>query len=80
MRCDARNQVPCSRCRSTGRDCILDPIEGGARRRTAAGRHRTPVFDHTRWVLPCFPAGRYTCFLGIVTVLGSRTVVDIVSR
>ncbi|RAH82364.1 hypothetical protein BO86DRAFT_361209 [Aspergillus japonicus CBS 114.51] len=32
MRCDARSQVPCARCRSAGRDCILDPIVDGRRR------------------------------------------------
>ncbi|KAE8378094.1 C6 transcription factor [Aspergillus bertholletiae] len=32
MRCDARTQVPCFRCRSAGRDCILDPMEDGRRR------------------------------------------------
>ncbi|PYH90444.1 C6 transcription factor [Aspergillus ellipticus CBS 707.79] len=32
MRCDARNQVPCARCRAAGRDCILDPIDEARRR------------------------------------------------
>ncbi|CAI7673827.1 unnamed protein product [Penicillium manginii] len=45
MRCDARNQVPCFRCRSTGRDCILDPIEdtrrGSDRRRKTTTPGRT---------------------------------------
>ncbi|KAJ5902005.1 hypothetical protein N7495_002533 [Penicillium taxi] len=38
MRCDARHQVPCFRCRSTGRDCILDPIEDNTRRRSERRR------------------------------------------
>ncbi|KAJ5627951.1 hypothetical protein N7490_010179 [Penicillium lividum] len=42
MRCDARQQVPCFRCRSTGRDCILDPIEDN-RRRTDRRRKATPA-------------------------------------
>ncbi|RAL14667.1 Zn(II)2Cys6 transcription factor [Aspergillus homomorphus CBS 101889] len=39
MRCDARSQVPCARCRSAGRDCILDPIVDGRRR---SQRHISP--------------------------------------
>ncbi|KAJ5578235.1 uncharacterized protein N7459_007199 [Penicillium hispanicum] len=42
MRCDARHQVPCFRCRSTGRDCILDPIEDN-RRRSERRRKTTPA-------------------------------------
>ncbi|KAJ5291608.1 MFS multidrug transporter [Penicillium angulare] len=42
MRCDARHQVPCFRCRSTGRDCILDPIED-SRRRSERRRKTTPA-------------------------------------
>ncbi|KAJ5664174.1 MFS multidrug transporter [Penicillium longicatenatum] len=42
MRCDARHQVPCFRCRSTGRDCILDPIEDN-RRRSDRRRKGTPA-------------------------------------
>ncbi|KAL3259863.1 hypothetical protein BDQ94DRAFT_181239 [Aspergillus welwitschiae] len=34
MRCDARNQVPCARCRAVGRDCILDPVESARRQST----------------------------------------------
>ncbi|PYH40093.1 Zn(II)2Cys6 transcription factor [Aspergillus saccharolyticus JOP 1030-1] len=39
MRCDARSQVPCARCRSAGRDCILDPIVDERRR---SQRHISP--------------------------------------
>ncbi|KAF7588708.1 hypothetical protein BBP40_005309 [Aspergillus hancockii] len=42
MRCDARTQVPCSRCRSAGRDCILDPIEDGRRRSERQKGNGTP--------------------------------------
>ncbi|KAJ5091589.1 hypothetical protein NUU61_006459 [Penicillium alfredii] len=42
MRCDARNQVPCFRCRSTGRDCILDPIDDGRRRNERRRKTATP--------------------------------------
>ncbi|GKZ22307.1 hypothetical protein AbraIFM66951_007940 [Aspergillus brasiliensis] len=35
MRCDARNQVPCARCRAVGRDCVLDPVESARRQNTA---------------------------------------------
>ncbi|KAJ5620700.1 C6 transcription factor [Penicillium lagena] len=42
MRCDARNQVPCFRCRSTGRDCILDPIDDGGRRNERRRKTTTP--------------------------------------
>ncbi|KAK5796280.1 hypothetical protein VI817_005565 [Penicillium citrinum] len=43
MRCDARNQVPCFRCRSTGRDCILDPIEDTRRRNDRRRKPSTPA-------------------------------------
>ncbi|KAJ5147249.1 hypothetical protein N7526_000601 [Penicillium atrosanguineum] len=43
MRCDARNQVPCFRCRSTGRDCILDPIEDNRRRNERRRKTTTPA-------------------------------------
>lgn len=46
MRCDARSQVPCFRCRSTGRDCILDPIDDGRRRHDRRRKTTTPA----RWV------------------------------
>ncbi|PYI00321.1 C6 transcription factor [Aspergillus sclerotiicarbonarius CBS 121057] len=62
MRCDARNQVPCARCRAVGRDCILDPVDHArrrpdrpptppahpARRRTA----RSPWNEHTGFGSP----------------------------
>ncbi|KAJ6109379.1 MFS multidrug transporter [Penicillium sp. IBT 16267x] len=47
MRCDARHQVPCFRCRSTGRDCILDPIEDN-RRRSDRRRKATPARGSSR--------------------------------
>ncbi|KAJ5418963.1 MFS multidrug transporter [Penicillium crustosum] len=43
MRCDARSQVPCFRCRSTGRDCILDPIDDGRRRSDRRRKTTTPA-------------------------------------
>ncbi|CAG8145850.1 unnamed protein product [Penicillium olsonii] len=43
MRCDARSQVPCFRCRSTGRDCILDPIDDGRRRHDRRRKTTTPA-------------------------------------
>ncbi|CAI7628162.1 unnamed protein product [Penicillium glandicola] len=43
MRCDARSQVPCFRCRSTGRDCILDPIDDGRRRNDRRRKTTTPA-------------------------------------
>ncbi|KAJ6180873.1 MFS multidrug transporter [Penicillium mononematosum] len=43
MRCDARSQVPCFRCRSSGRDCILDPIEDGRRRNDRRRKTTTPA-------------------------------------
>ncbi|PKY09044.1 putative C6 transcription factor [Aspergillus campestris IBT 28561] len=47
MRCDARHQLPCSRCRSTGRDCILDTIENedGTRR---SGRQKAAAAAHSQ--------------------------------
>ncbi|KAJ5793805.1 hypothetical protein N7457_000404 [Penicillium paradoxum] len=43
MRCDAHSQVPCFRCRSAGRDCILDPIDGGRRRNDRRRKITTPA-------------------------------------
>ncbi|KZN93291.1 Protein priB [Penicillium chrysogenum] len=43
MRCDARSQVPCFRCRSSGRDCILDPIDDGRRRNDRRRKTTTPA-------------------------------------
>ncbi|KAJ5181891.1 MFS multidrug transporter [Penicillium cf. viridicatum] len=43
MRCDARSQVPCFRCRSAGRDCILDPIDDGRRRSDRRRKTTTPA-------------------------------------
>ncbi|KAJ6022559.1 uncharacterized protein N7446_012909 [Penicillium canescens] len=43
MRCDARSQTPCFRCRSTGRDCILDPIDDGRRRSDRRRKTTTPA-------------------------------------
>ncbi|CAG7947877.1 unnamed protein product [Penicillium nalgiovense] len=43
MRCDARSQVPCFRCRSSGRDCILDPIDDGRRRTDRRRKTTTPA-------------------------------------
>ncbi|KAJ5166960.1 uncharacterized protein N7482_005741 [Penicillium canariense] len=43
MRCDARTQVPCFRCRSTGRDCILDPIEDTRRHSDRRRKTATPT-------------------------------------
>lgn len=33
MRCDARQQIPCSRCKSAGHDCLVDPIQRGRSQR-----------------------------------------------
>ena len=49
MRCDARTQVPCFRCRSAGRDCILDPMEDGRRRSERRKKTGTPS---TRYAPP----------------------------
>ncbi|KAE8353837.1 hypothetical protein BDV28DRAFT_164652 [Aspergillus coremiiformis] len=46
MRCDARTQVPCFRCRSAGRDCILDPMEDGRRRSERRKKTGTPSRGH----------------------------------
>ncbi|KAE8152308.1 C6 transcription factor [Aspergillus avenaceus] len=42
MRCDARTQVPCFRCRAAGRDCILDPMDDGRRRSDRQRKTGTP--------------------------------------
>ncbi|KAH8691676.1 putative C6 transcription factor [Talaromyces proteolyticus] len=42
MRCDARNQIPCFRCRSSGRDCIIDPVSSGSRRERSH-KSTTPI-------------------------------------
>jgi hypothetical protein len=49
MRCDARDQVPCFRCRSAGRNCILDPIDSEPRRSRRRQKSATPArygFSH----------------------------------
>uniref|UniRef100_A0A093W3L8 Protein priB n=1 Tax=Talaromyces marneffei PM1 TaxID=1077442 RepID=A0A093W3L8_TALMA len=43
MRCDARDQVPCFRCRSAGRNCILDPIDSEPRRSRRRQKSATPA-------------------------------------
>ncbi|EED23576.1 C6 transcription factor, putative [Talaromyces stipitatus ATCC 10500] len=43
MRCDARDQVPCFRCRSAGRNCILDPIDSEPRRTRRRQKSATPA-------------------------------------
>ncbi|KAJ5161547.1 C6 transcription factor [Penicillium capsulatum] len=58
MRCDARHQVPCFRCRSTGRDCILDPIEDTRRRSERNDRRRkmsTPRYNGSAVTSPLDP-------------------------
>jgi hypothetical protein len=53
MRCDARDQVPCFRCRSAGRNCILDPIDSEPRRSRRRQKSATPArYD-------CFPTFTY---------------------
>lgn len=43
MRCDARDQVPCFRCRSAGRNCILDPIDSEPRKSKRRQKSATPA-------------------------------------
>jgi hypothetical protein len=43
MRCDARDQVPCFRCQSAGRNCILDPIDSEPRRSRRRQKSATPA-------------------------------------
>ncbi|EAL84850.1 Zn(II)2Cys6 transcription factor [Aspergillus fumigatus Af293] len=41
MRCDARHQIPCSRCQATGHDCIVDTINRGQNERRNQNKEQT---------------------------------------
>ncbi|GIC93102.1 Zn(II)2Cys6 transcription factor [Aspergillus udagawae] len=41
MRCDARHQIPCSRCQATGHDCVVDTIDRGRNERRNQNKEQT---------------------------------------
>jgi hypothetical protein len=54
MRCDARHQIPCSRCQATGHDCVVDTIDRRRNERRNQNKEQTrySVYNEKSIIIP----------------------------